>query len=304
MRGVLFAACVALTACAPATASAPPTTPTATAATPTPARHDFTSPGEATRALAALIEAAGTVNAIKFDLREGEAVLSVVIGMSAKTYAWRAGRIEQVESDTQYVGQAIFDPRDFDLQDVAGLLAEAAQLSGSTSGQDLQIVEYNDGLVLMTVTTTPESQTVFFRRDGSPVARLDLTTRAGLRECLTDAIGERTAVLSLGILPGQGCYADTPGANSSTNRTLRSPNLPPRTSARNERPEAVPFDPRIIPANQLTDLVLLLAASRSVSPDEVGVTVARPEAGGSPQLRFTIAGTTLLTDLNGTPLPA
>ena len=48
--------------------------------------------------------------------------------------------------------------------------------------QNLQIVEYNEGTVLMTVSTKPESRTVFFRRDGSVVNHIDFATPTGMTE--------------------------------------------------------------------------------------------------------------------------
>lgn len=291
-----------LTGCAADPVPAATTTPSvAENASPSPAARDFTRPGEATAVIEELLEAAGTINAIKLEISRDAASLSVVEGMTAKTYAWRAGRVEQVDSDTQYVGQAIFDPRAFAVDPVARLFARAAELSGSTSAQELQVVDYNDGLVLMTVTTTPESQTVFFRQDGSPVDRLDLTTAAGLEECVSDAIGTRTSVLALGVLPGQGCYVDTPGANDTIDRTLRGERLPARTSARNQQPTAQPFETRLVDVGLLVALAVRYAGGTPL--DAVTLLVERPADASAPRVRVTAGGTTTLTTLTGDVLP-
>ena len=75
----------------------------------------FLGPGEATAVIKELVATAGTINAIKVEISAHDASLSIVSGMTAKTWAWRNGTILVVDSDTQYVGQEIFDPRDYEI---------------------------------------------------------------------------------------------------------------------------------------------------------------------------------------------
>ena len=183
-RAVLAAAAGALglAACSSTASTSPSSSPSST---PTPSSsipvRDFLEPGEAAAVIKELVAAAGTINAIKVEISAHEASLSIVSGMTAKTWAWRNGTILVVDSDTQFVGQEIFDPRDYDVSDISGMFEKAATLAKSDSGQQLQIVEYADRTVYMTVTTNPESLTVFFRKDGSLVSQVDLTTLPGIR---------------------------------------------------------------------------------------------------------------------------
>jgi hypothetical protein len=190
-----------------------------------------------------LVSAAGTINAIKVEISVHEASLSIVSGMTATTWAWRNGKIAVVDSDTQYVGQKIFDPRDFDVSDIAGMFSTAAKLAKSDSGQQLQIVEYADRTVYMTVTTNPESLTVFFRQDGSLVSQVDLTTLSGIGEAYNDVVSSKRYVNALGILPNQGgMYVDVAVLDTIV-RTVRQPRLPVRTTTRRETTTLAPFDP-------------------------------------------------------------
>src|SRR5665811_1402490 len=89
------------------TSDSPASTPTPSSSIPV---RDFLEPGEATAVIKELVAAAGTINAIKVEISAHEASLSIVSGMTAKTWAWRKGTILVVDSDTQFVGQKIFDP--------------------------------------------------------------------------------------------------------------------------------------------------------------------------------------------------
>ena len=206
--------------------------------------RDFLGPGEATAVVKELVTAAGTINAIKVEISAHEASLSIVSGMTAKTWAWRNGTILVVDSDTQFVGQEIFDPRDYDVSDISGMFEKAATLAKSDSGQQLQIVEYADRTVYMTVTTNPESLTVFFRKDGSLVSQVDLSTLSGIQEAYRDVVGTKRFINALGILPNQGgMYVDVAVLDTIV-RTVRQPRLPVRTTTRREATTLVTLRPR------------------------------------------------------------
>lgn len=279
--------------------STPPTsTPVPSSSVPV---RDFLQPGEATAVVKELIEAAGTINAIKVEISVHDASLSIVSGMTAKTWAWRNGKIEVVDSDTQYVGQKIFDPRDFDVSHIQAMFDTAATLAKSSSGQQLQIVEYADRTVYMTVTTNPESLTVFFRQDGSLVSQVDLTTLVGIQEAYRDVVGTKPYVNALGILPNQGgMYVDVVVLDTIV-RTVRQPRLPVRTTTRREDTTLAPFDPALIkPATIASSLDRICAKASLQSPPagwslEIDTKDNTPE----PRMYFTVAGQQTVMTLDG-----
>ncbi len=138
---------------------------------------DLTRPGRAQAAVAKLAQQAGTLPIIKVDLSATTASLSAVKDGKVVAWQWEDGVVTPTDSDIEYVEQASFTPADFALGDLGSLFRTAAQISGSSSNQGLQIVDYNAGQVLMTVTTRPESMPVFFRRDGTAITEAGVVVR-------------------------------------------------------------------------------------------------------------------------------
>ena len=277
----------------------PSPTPTAIASG---LRRDFLAPGEAPAVVRELVEAAGTNNAIKLELTRARAALSVVSGTKATTWAWRDGTIAVVESDTQFVDQAIFDPRDYNLSDVAGMFQTAGRLSRSSQEQELQIVEYADRAVYMTVTTNPESQTIFFHKDGRLVAPLDLSTVGGITEALHDAVGDGASALGVGILPNQGgLWVDTAATGQTVVRTLRMPRFPARSSIRRDPGTLRPFPSSVVSPEVIvaTRDRLLAKLKTSLSPNWSVTVEDRDREPGGPRMYWALAGDSVTTTLTG-----
>ena len=248
-----------------------------------------------------LVSAAGTINAIKVEISVHEASLSIVSGMTATTWAWRNGKIAVVDSDTQYVGQKIFDPRDFDVSDIAGMFSTAAKLAKSDSGQQLQIVEYADRTVYMTVTTNPESLTVFFRQDGSLVSQVDLTTLSGIGEAYNDVVSTKRYVNALGILPNQGgMYVDVAVLDTIV-RTVRQPRLPVRTTTRRETTTLAPFDPALVKPMIIASSLDRICAKANLQSAPAGwsLEVDSKDNTAEPRMYFTVNGDQTVMTLDG-----
>jgi hypothetical protein len=248
-----------------------------------------------------LVAAAGTINAIKVEISVHDASLSIVTGMTAKTWAWRDGKIDVVDSDTQFVGQKIFDPRDFNVSDLPGMFDTAATLAKSNSGQQLQIVEYADRTVYMTVTTNPESLTVFFRQDGSLVSQVDLTTLTGIQEAYTDVVGTKNYVNSLGILPNQGgMYVDVAVLDTIV-RTVRQPRLPVRTTTRREDTTLTPFDPALIKPTIIAAALGKICTKANLESPPAGWSLEIDTKDNTPEPRmyFTVGGQQTVMTLDG-----
>ena len=277
---------------------------TSATAAPTPAT-DLTLPGAASAMVGRLLAAAGTTHAVSVTLSQTEASLSVLIGQTTTTYAYRDGVVKQVDSDVTYVGQAIFDPRDFAIDDLGALFRRAAAVSGSTRGQQLQIVDYDLGGVYMSVTTNPESVPVFFLPDAQMVQPVDLTSADGLRSALADAVGGNTAVARIGLSfttsSAASVSTDVAGAPGEVIRTTRQGSLPPRTMTRPDAAVPPPFDPALVDVDALLRFIGQMPESTGQPPDK-GFTIVIEQRPGeqAPRLHATTGSASVTALLDGT----
>jgi len=214
---------------------------------------DFTCPGAAADMVDKLMETAGSTHVVNVELTKTEAHVSVVIGQDVLTYAYRDSQISQIDSDIAYVGQAIFDPRRFDLTNLGDLFTQAAVISGSDQGQQLQIVDYNDGTIYMNVTTNPDTVPVFFTPAGVLIRPLDPTDVLGLASELTEVTGP--AAVRVGVSSDGSVYADLPAGPAQVLRIVRTSRFPVRTQLKSDSSELVPFDSGVITPRMVYDIL-------------------------------------------------
>ncbi len=233
----------------------------------------LTTPGSARAAIDELMAAAGTHRAVKVDITPIEASLSIVRNGKAYTWAWTNGVVGPAQSDIADVNQASFDPTTFNIDNVGELFQVAADVSGSRQNQELQIVEYNQGQVLMTVTTNPESATVFFRPDGTLVHTVDFATAAGISEALRDCLGGATQAGAIGYNPGSGLYVDLPGSQPGVIDVVTRPQSLPQWAAseKGQLPEL--FDVSLVQPAVIARIVQLASIGAPVSPSAVATSV-------------------------------
>lgn len=275
----------------------PSPTPSASL-TGTPAR--LTLPEQTRQAVDALLQEADGYPVIKIEVNRDEVTLSVAKDGAAITYAYRDGEIKTVESSTQYFGQASFDPSDFSLDDVEGLWRQAAMISGSSENQELQIVEYNNSQVLMTVTTRPESQTVFFRPDGTPIVTVDITTPHGLSKALDDVLQGAVAVRAIGFDPASGLWVDVEGTEAGTAiRRTRPPQLPVWSATRRED-EVQLFSESVVDRGALAQLIREWVTETDLA--NVKFVIDMRHRMPAPTITWQVDGRTLVTDILGADL--
>lgn len=285
--------------------SVPPTSATAsspsTSATASPSvAVDFTKPGAGLAVIRKLIDAAGSSKTIMVQVSKTEATVTVVVGTQVEAWGYRDGSVKQVATDIQYVDQAIFDINDFNLSDVGALFRAAASVSGSDAQQSLQVVDYSGGDVLMAVSTNPESRTVFFRSDGTLVATLDFHTKSGITEGLTDAVGQKRQAFRVGVDSSLGAYIDYVGPNNTTLRCLRPAKFPASTSGRSNAPDRPEFDPTIVSAAHIWQVLnALKEKGQFTSQTAWSVVVEDRDTSGTPRMYFTVAGRGFTTTLDG-----
>lgn len=212
--------------------------------------------GGAATVVARLHEISGRRPALKLDVSAEEVTLIVIDrDRMARGYRWRDGVIEAAETDVQYLQQTTFWPTDFALENVHLIFDNAALLGTSTSGQVLQVVEYRPGNVFMSVTTTPETGTIFFRKDGSVFRSLGTTSVGDIREGIADVTVGGREVDSIGFSEQQGYYAELTTVDGATERRSRMANRPTFYSTRTGASTLEAFDPDLVDAASIAKAI-------------------------------------------------
>lgn len=269
-----------------------------------PVAYDLFTQGRATEVVAQLVAAAEGRPIVRLVLNRTSARLTFVAdGERPRSVVWQAGRISPSDDGTDLVAATSFDPLRFNLSDVEGLFATAADVSGSKSRQELQINEYDHGEIYMTVTTTPESSTVFFDRDGVLVPRLRFAVEEDVAIGVADVLAGRLIVIEIGMKAEQ-VWADVLASPGVVERRIRPANQPMYLTQRRETPAGGQFEASLVDAN-------LLARLMRVAPDLVGeepgspvsLRVVQPDADAQPQIMIDVNGAQVVTDLSGAPLP-
>ncbi|SMO54364.1 hypothetical protein [Propioniciclava tarda] len=310
------AAAVAVTAllagCVPANSAPLAGSPSAGSTfTPTPSASptsdvlDFTQPGVAKTMIRDLVRASSSTQVIMVSVRQHEATVSVLRDGKPYTWAYREGLIRQIDTDLVYVGQVTFSPDAFDLSDVGKLFKTASYLAGSSANQELQIidlrrVEHAASELKMSVSTNPETRTVFFDPDGTPVREFNFNTAYGITEGLAEALGSHTSATTVSVSSAAGAYIEYPGEDGSTIvRRERRPRFPVLDASRSGNERLPPFDPRTVSGSVIWS-VLQRQTGGTFGADTVWSVVADArDSLTAPRLYFTIKGTRLVTDLTG-----
>ncbi len=298
----------------PATGSTPSPSATASAQSPTPTPSGTPVPddrlpvsypisgklteGDAGAVVDELHRVAGGLPVLKLDLTEDEATLTALqADRSVISFVWRDGEITRTDSDIQYLEQATFDPSDYPISSV-GRMFSVADLQGVRGGkQVLQIVEYRAGEVLMTVSSRPESKTVFFRKDGTAVSMLGFTSVADLTAGIEEVVGDATEVYSVVVNPTTGYAVDLPDAQDGVvlNRT-RPAAMPVYETRRSESPSNEPFDPALI---QPAGLAKAVARAQESPDQECIVTIDMSHKRSAPVAKVQCGSTTEYADMAG-----
>ncbi len=212
-----------LTGCGTATQTPTPS-PSATA-------PDFTAPDAATAMVKRLLAEADSQQVLTVDITATTVEVTVLDNDNQPVaWAYRNGEIGQVATDQQYVDQATFEVSRFNFSDVGALFRAAAGQSGSATNQTLTIVDYSGGNVTMSVSTVPESRTVFFTSSGALLPVLNFDTEGGIAQGITDARGSRMTVYSVTVDSSQGVWIDYPGESSTVVRRTRTSKVPVTTN--------------------------------------------------------------------------
>lgn len=287
----------------PSVAAAPTasTSPSASPSTSATVAVDLTRPGVARAVVDDLLEASGQTRAIMVSVTRTEASVAVEKHGVAETWGYRNGAISQVRSDINFVSQATFVPADYALDDVGALFRAGRAVSGSDAGQELQIVDYSAGLVAMTVTTNPESRTVFFNSDGTLLPTLDFTSADGLTDAYEAVVAARREGLQLGFGSDAGVHLDVAGtAEGTINRLQRSARTPVIVTSRTEQLAVAPFDPGAVDPAVVWEVIEAEREAGRYTYDQAWTCVVdRRNAEAAPRMHFTVGSQTFTTNLAG-----
>lgn len=292
--------------CTPGTGSDPSVSPSASSLAPIP---DSQLPATFTidsglldgtnlpKVVARLQEATGGLPTLKLDVTPDSATLSVLLDNGqVDSLRWSEGQITRVDSDVQYLKQATFNPEDYPL-DQAQRMFDVADLRGVRGEATLQIVEYRAGQVMTTITSRPETTTVFFRQDGTAIADLGLTSVADITAGLTEVTADSDGAYAVGFNPARGYWADLvdteEGVVLSRNRLG---GLPVFETRRNETLSKAVFDPKLIAAAPLAKAISRAQDNPSQQCDVVIDLALKRSA---PVVKVDCEGQVSYTDLTG-----
>lgn len=270
------------------------------APSPTPSPMiDLTRPGAAKRAVDELCTKAGDVDIVRVKITAQTARLTYVDDwLRPVSLKWDNGKITEVDEGTDTVVSSSFDPQDFNIGDVGLMFRQAGRIAGSYENQELQITEYSDAKILMTVSTNPESTTVFFRPDASVIAPLNYLVPEGIKTGMAEALGKAPLILGAKISATE-VWVDLKAGPATIERRIRKNGVPAYHTQRSQQTDNEEFDPSVIkPETILAQVRNMTTASPARKMTDWTVSIKKP-LDSEVQLRYEVGGKVLITDLEG-----
>ncbi|MGI5951598.1 MAG: hypothetical protein ACOX61_07100 [Brooklawnia sp.] len=280
----------------------PTPTPTATASHAQP--HDLLAPGMAEEVVERLVQAADGRPIVRVIIDRTRAHLTYLgEGDRPASFTWLAGVVSPSDDGTDLALDATsFDPNRFNLSNIAALFQVAGMIAESTSRQQLQITEYDHGQVYMSVTTSPESTTVFFDQDGILIPQLDLTADADIAEGIDAVLDGRVFVVELGFSETEQVWADVLAGAGVLERRIRPLRRPMYLAQRRESPGTQLFDATQLDVAALGRLLRGATIMLEQPPDTpVVIRITQPADAPAPLITIEAGGSQLVTDLSGEP---
>lgn len=246
-----------------------------------------------------LLKDAQSQQALMVKIAEHSVEVSVLKDDKVVTWANRDGTVTQVASDLAYVDQATFDVDAFQFDDVGAMFQAAAGQSGSAANQTLTIVDYSGGKVMMSVSTEPESRTVFFSPDGALMEILDFNTEGGLVRGIQAAIGTRQTIYALSVVSDQSVTVDYPGTNDTTIRRTRAQKVPVTTTVRSGAANLPLFATSAVDPRAIWRVVQSERGTGSISENATWSVTIDNRQKSIARMYFTFGFTVVVTDLAG-----
>ena len=249
-----------------------------------------------------LVQAAGGAPVTKVDITSKQVSVTVRVGATAQIWSWQAGQITSTQAASSQTVSRPFNPDSFALERISQMLSTAATVAGSRKNQELQVLEYNQGVVLISVSTRPETAPVFFRPNGSLINTVDFATTAGMTEALRDAVDGSRQVLAISYQSGKGVMVDTPsGTDGIMVRRTRPAALPAWAVERRGDTSAQLFSPSDISPTVLAGLMAQIPITLGKAPlaSQLSFRIDMSDKRSLPTIHFSLDGSTVVTDITG-----
>lgn len=301
---LLLGILLAMTSCSvgPSATTTTSRSPSASTGARTEPAFDLTAPGNAREIVNLLRAASGYKPVLRVEVTNSTANITYLDGRTAHTIGFAGGTVSKLDSTVTYINQAQFDPDGFAIDDIGTLFDQAAAISGSREQQDLQINEYDQGNVIMTVTTTPESSTVFFRADGSMINQLDFRDAAGISEGLSDTTQDAPQILAVSIKP-DALSVDVRADAGTIQRRTRQKALPTIVATLKDSGNANTFSPTLVQPAVIARLEAELPTELGKpSTTTVQVTIEQRANEDAPRMHVQVGGGEVVTTMDGSVL--
>lgn len=265
---------------------------------------DFRAPGAAAAMISQLVAKAGSERLLSVEITKDTVEVTVLDqDDTAVAWAYRQGELAEVPTDQQYVDQATFDIQRFNLADVGAMLRAAAGQSGSEQSQTLTIVDYSGGNVTMSVSTVPESRTVFFTPAGALLPVLSFDTPGGISAGLADVVQGHQTAFSVTVDSENGVWAEYAGETDTLIRLTRTAKVPVTTNVSARSVDLPQFEVDQVNPRAIWEVVDRLRSNGDLEPSGAwSVVVDDREELGHPRMYFQIGSNVITTDLAGNRL--
>lgn len=255
----------------------------------------LTEADNAAGVVTALHEAAAGLPVLKLDVTTSQATLTALTpDEGVVSYRWSDNIIDATTTDFEYLGQATFQPGDYPLESI-GRMFDVADLRGVHGDPIYQIQEYREGVVLQTVSSLPETATVFFLPDGTAVPLLGVTSAVDVADGFAAVTHELPEIHRFGFNAERGYWATFPSGEETRTRT-RTGGVPVYETPATEMDVPPAFDPTIIEPAVIS---MVLTRHRSEPEQACEVIIDLSLGRSAPVMAVTCDGETFYSDLAG-----
>lgn len=255
----------------------------------------LTDGDNALRVVQALDELAHHRPALKLDVTPDSATL-IALGADEKpiAYRWADDTLDAATTDFQYLQQNTFSPADFPLAKLGTMFQHAERL-GAEGELVYQIQEYGRGAITQSISSRPETVTVFFLSDATPVPTIGVTLPSDVAAGLAAVVANDQYITQFGFSKERGYWAFTTDGDEIVTR-IRKDQVPTFETRKEGTTEELRFK-----ASRIDPVSALLAVSnaRNNAQDACELTVAQPPESTEPIMTIRCGSRTVHADLDG-----
>ncbi|WP_297739960.1 hypothetical protein [uncultured Tessaracoccus sp.] len=236
--------------------------------------------------------------ALKLDVTPTSATL-IALGADDKpiAYQWSNGTLDAATTDFQYLQQNTFSPADFPL-DKLGTMFQHAERLGVKGQLVYQIQEYGRAAITQSISSRPETVTVFFLSDATPVPTIGVTLPSDVAAGLAAVTAGDQYITQFGFSKERGYWAFAIDGDEVVTR-IRKDHVPTFETRKESTTEELRFKAsRIDPVSA----VLAMSNARKNAQDACELIVSQPPASPEPIMTIRCGSGTVRTDLAGNNL--